>query len=169
MLLAMLAAFAEMERDLIVERTQAGLARARAEGRKLGRPSKTTGTAKAEIVEALDGGATVSTVARQYVISRASVIAIRKEARAGPSSVAPPATAPATFRRRRRRSRRGSAGWGIVEATRARHNRYTANVDWDVQAVSVDAVVFDLKAVNPPTGVTVDERTPAGIITSIDS
>jgi putative DNA-invertase from lambdoid prophage Rac len=41
MLLAMLAAFAEMERDLIIERTQAGLARARAEGVKLGRPSKT--------------------------------------------------------------------------------------------------------------------------------
>ena len=32
MLLAMLAAFAEMERDLIGERTQAGLARARAQG-----------------------------------------------------------------------------------------------------------------------------------------
>jgi len=32
MLLGMLAAFAEMERDLIVERTQAGLARARAQG-----------------------------------------------------------------------------------------------------------------------------------------
>jgi DNA invertase Pin-like site-specific DNA recombinase len=35
MLLAMLAAFAEMERDLIIERTQAGLARARAKGVKL--------------------------------------------------------------------------------------------------------------------------------------
>jgi putative DNA-invertase from lambdoid prophage Rac len=42
LLLAMLSAFAEMERDLIVERTQAGLARVKAEGRKLGRPSKTT-------------------------------------------------------------------------------------------------------------------------------
>lgn len=40
--LAMLAAVAEMERDLIVERTQAGLARAKAEGKTLGRPSKTT-------------------------------------------------------------------------------------------------------------------------------
>jgi len=38
----MLAAVAEMERDLLIERTQAGLARAKAEGKKLGRPSKTT-------------------------------------------------------------------------------------------------------------------------------
>lgn len=34
LMLAMLAAVAEMERDLIVERTQAGLARAKAEGRR---------------------------------------------------------------------------------------------------------------------------------------
>jgi putative DNA-invertase from lambdoid prophage Rac len=42
LMLAMLAAVAEMERDLIVERTQAGLARAKAEGKTLGRPAKTT-------------------------------------------------------------------------------------------------------------------------------
>lgn len=42
LMLAMLAAVAEMERDLIVERTQTGLARAKAEGKTLGRPPKTT-------------------------------------------------------------------------------------------------------------------------------
>ena len=42
LLLSMLAAVAEMERDLLIERTQAGLARAKAEGKKLGGPSKTT-------------------------------------------------------------------------------------------------------------------------------
>jgi len=42
LLLSMLAAVAEMERDLLIERTQAGLARAKAEGKKLGSPSKTT-------------------------------------------------------------------------------------------------------------------------------
>lgn len=42
LMLTMLAAVAEMERDLIVERTQAGLARAKAEGKTLGRPAKTT-------------------------------------------------------------------------------------------------------------------------------
>lgn len=38
LLLSMLAAVAEMERDLLIERTQSGLARAKAEGKKLGRP-----------------------------------------------------------------------------------------------------------------------------------
>lgn len=37
MMLSMLAVVAQMERDLLVERTQAGLQRARAEGRMLGR------------------------------------------------------------------------------------------------------------------------------------
>jgi len=46
MVLAMLSAFAEMERDLIMERTQAGLARARAEGIKDAhlRPPRRTGS-----------------------------------------------------------------------------------------------------------------------------
>jgi len=39
LLLPMLAAVAEMERDLLVKRTQAGLARAKAEGKALGRRS----------------------------------------------------------------------------------------------------------------------------------
>ncbi len=40
LLLSMLSAVAEMERDLLIERTHAGLLRAKAEGKKLGRPSK---------------------------------------------------------------------------------------------------------------------------------
>ena len=76
-LLAMLSAFAEMERDLIVERTQAGLARARAEGTKLGRPPKTDEKDRGAIRQRLVGGESVSAVARSYGLSRASVIAIR--------------------------------------------------------------------------------------------
>ncbi len=60
MLLAMLAAFAEMERDLIVERTQAGLARARAQGVRLGRPSKTSENDRTAIRLRLAGGDSVS-------------------------------------------------------------------------------------------------------------
>jgi putative DNA-invertase from lambdoid prophage Rac len=77
MLLAMLAAFAEMERDLIVERTQAGLARARTQGVRLGRPSKTNEDERAVIRGRLAAGETVSAVARSYAVSRACVIAIR--------------------------------------------------------------------------------------------
>jgi putative DNA-invertase from lambdoid prophage Rac len=72
-----LAVVAEMERDMLVERTQAGLARAKAEGKQLGRPSKTTAEDKENIFCRLQRGETVSQVARDFNISRASVLAIR--------------------------------------------------------------------------------------------
>jgi len=78
-LLAMLASFAEMERDLIVERTQAGLARVRAEGKRLGRPSKTSEKDRSGIRDALARGESVSATARLYDISRATVIAVRSQ------------------------------------------------------------------------------------------
>lgn len=77
LLLTMLVAVAEMERDLLIERTQAGLQRARAEGKKLGRPSKTTESQRVEIRSLLAQGVAVSEVARQYQVSRACVIGIR--------------------------------------------------------------------------------------------
>ena len=44
MMVAMLSAVAQLERDLLIERTQAGLARAKAEGKRLGRPEATKTT-----------------------------------------------------------------------------------------------------------------------------
>ena len=77
LLLMMLSAVAEMERDLLVERTQAGLVRAKAEGKILGRPSKTTDIQRVEIIKKLQVGESVSAVAREYKVSRASIISIR--------------------------------------------------------------------------------------------
>jgi putative DNA-invertase from lambdoid prophage Rac len=74
LLLSMLAAVAEMERDLLVERTQAGLARAKAEGKTLGRPSKTTHEQREEMKAKYASGETVSALARLYGVSRASVL-----------------------------------------------------------------------------------------------
>lgn len=80
MIVKVLAAMGDFERALIIERTLAGQARARAEGKHMGRPSKTTAEDKAAIRAALTAGATVSAVARDFDISRASVIAIRDAA-----------------------------------------------------------------------------------------
>lgn len=74
LLLTMLAAVASMERDLLIERTQAGLMRAKAEGKKLGRPSKTTPEQKTEIVLRKKNGESISKIAREYGISRATVL-----------------------------------------------------------------------------------------------
>lgn len=87
LLVTMLAAVAEMERDLLIERTRAGVARAKAQGKHIGRPAKTTPAQRDRIRTLLSQGASVSSVARDFGISRASVIATRKLPLAG--SVAP--------------------------------------------------------------------------------
>lgn len=76
LMLAMLAAVAEMERDLIVERTQAGLARARSEGKILGRPAKTTPEQRNAMIAAYAQKQSVSSLARLYGVSRATVLTI---------------------------------------------------------------------------------------------
>jgi putative DNA-invertase from lambdoid prophage Rac len=66
-----------MERDLLIERTQAGLVRAKAEGKTLGRPSKTTPEQRLEIRHRLGAGESVSALARFYSVSRANIIGVR--------------------------------------------------------------------------------------------
>lgn len=78
LMLTMLAAVAEMERDLLVERTQAGLARAKAEGKTLGRPASTTDEQRATMVARHKAGTSISALSREYDISRASVMRIVK-------------------------------------------------------------------------------------------
>jgi DNA invertase Pin-like site-specific DNA recombinase len=78
LMLAMLAAVAEMERDLIVERTQAGLTRAKAEGKTLGRPAKTTPAQRAAMIEGYAAKESVSALARRYGVSRSTVLTVVK-------------------------------------------------------------------------------------------
>jgi DNA invertase Pin-like site-specific DNA recombinase len=80
LMLNMLSAVAEMERDLLVERTQAGLARAKQEGKTLGRPTKTNETQRTEIIAKHQAGATISELSRQYGVSRISIARIAKPA-----------------------------------------------------------------------------------------
>lgn len=78
LMLAMLAAVAEMERALIVERTQAGLASAKAEGKILGRPAKTTPEQRRAMADAYAGRRSVSALAKLCGVSRAAVLTIVK-------------------------------------------------------------------------------------------
>lgn len=75
LLLSMLAAVAEMERDHLIERTQAGLARAKAEGKKLERPSKIAPEICRSIIEKKNKGISISALAREYSVSRATIVA----------------------------------------------------------------------------------------------
>ena len=75
-MLNMLAAVAEMERDLLVERTQSGLTRAKSMGKILGRPPKTTDSQRAKIIEMRKNGESVSALSRAFGISRASIMRV---------------------------------------------------------------------------------------------
>ncbi len=78
LMLTMLAAVAEMERDLLVERTQSGLARAKAEGKTLGRPTLTDEATRRAIIESHGNSISISALAKVHNLSRATVMRIVK-------------------------------------------------------------------------------------------
>lgn len=74
MLMQLLGAFAEFERAMVKERTSAGLAAARAEGRIGGRRPKLTPAQRADVVEnVLAGRRTAAQMARLYAVSAPTV------------------------------------------------------------------------------------------------
>ena len=81
----MFAALAEFERDLIRERTSAGLAAARARGRRGGRPSVLSGH-KLQVAQEMYGSGqyTVAVIAKTLGASRASIYRHVSEAAAEP-------------------------------------------------------------------------------------
>jgi DNA invertase Pin-like site-specific DNA recombinase len=74
MMMQMVGSFAEFERAMIRERTSAGLAQARAEGRVGGRRKKLDPKKRAEIAESvLSGRKSAAEMARLYEISQPTV------------------------------------------------------------------------------------------------
>jgi len=80
MTMGVLAAVAEFERDLLIERTQSGLARAKAAGKPLGRP-QALAEAQVQAAQAkLSAGLTVAAVAREFKTSRQTIMRLRDRA-----------------------------------------------------------------------------------------
>jgi len=73
MTMAVIAAVAEFERDLLVERTQAGLARAKAEGKNLGRPRSLTAEQQHVVKQRRAQGASLGSLAKLYAVSRSAI------------------------------------------------------------------------------------------------
>lgn len=82
MTMSVIAAVAEFERDLLIERTQSGLARARAEGKALGRPRSISDAVMPEVQERLATGESIAALAKAYRTSRQTIMRIRNVARA---------------------------------------------------------------------------------------
>lgn len=71
---------AQFERDLLIERTQAGLARAKAQGKSLGRPPALSPDQQEAVRKRIENGQAVSAIAREFRTSRQTIIRIRDHA-----------------------------------------------------------------------------------------
>ena len=72
-MLTIMAAFAQLERDTMIERTRAGLAAAAANGRRGGRPRKVDGADAAKARSLRDTGIAASDIAKMLGVSRATI------------------------------------------------------------------------------------------------
>lgn len=77
MTMQIISAVAEFERDLLIERTNAGINRAKAEGKTFGRPSALTEKQRAEVRTLLELGTPVAQIARQFKTSRQTIMRVR--------------------------------------------------------------------------------------------
>ena len=77
MTMGVIAAVAEFERDLLIERTQAGLALAKASGKPIGRPQSLDKRQMTIVRQKLSEGHSVASVAREFGTSRQTVIRVR--------------------------------------------------------------------------------------------
>ncbi|MCC8369747.1 MAG: recombinase family protein [Rickettsia endosymbiont of Oxypoda opaca] len=68
---------AQFERDLLIERTQSGLARAKANGKTLGRPQILAELQKKQVIQQLQEGKTITSIARHFNTSRQTIMRIR--------------------------------------------------------------------------------------------
>ena len=74
--MTILAAVASFERDILVERTHAGLARAKAEGKRLGRKASLTDAQVKDIRAKLAAGATARGLAKEYKVSHPTILKV---------------------------------------------------------------------------------------------
>lgn len=72
-------AVAEFERDLLIERTNSGIKRAKAEGKKFGRPSALSAEQKGDVLRLLAEGMPVAQLARQFVTTRQTIMRVRAD------------------------------------------------------------------------------------------
>ena len=82
MVMRVLSAVAQFERELLIERTQSGLARARSEGKTLGRKQSLSSARQAEVMERRRAGDSLGTLSKAFGVSRASIQRIEKRASA---------------------------------------------------------------------------------------
>lgn len=77
MTMQVISAVAEFEKDLLIERTHSGLVRARAAGKRFGRPPALSQERRLAALEQLKAGVSISAVAREFDTSRQTIMRLR--------------------------------------------------------------------------------------------
>jgi putative DNA-invertase from lambdoid prophage Rac len=77
MTMQVIAAMAEFERDLLIERTQSGIIRAKAAGKPFGRPPTLNAEERATVLNRLNAGVSIAQVAREFKTTRQTIMRTR--------------------------------------------------------------------------------------------
>jgi putative DNA-invertase from lambdoid prophage Rac len=80
MTMGVINAVAQFERDLLIERTQSGLARAKSQGKALGRPQILSELQKQLVMQELQEQKAIAAIARTFNTSRQTIMRIRDNA-----------------------------------------------------------------------------------------
>lgn len=77
MTMQVISAVAEFEHDLLLERTHAGIARARREGKRFGRPPVLNEAQQQSVLERLKSGVSISAIAREFNTTRQTILRVK--------------------------------------------------------------------------------------------
>ncbi len=77
MTMQVISAVAEFERDLHLERTHSGIARAKAAGKRFGRPSALNEEQQLTVVARINAGISISAIAREFNTTRQTILRVK--------------------------------------------------------------------------------------------
>ena len=77
MTMQVISAVAEFERDLLLERTHAGIARAKSSGKRFGRPPALDDEQKKAVFLRLSEGWSISSIAREFYTARQTILRVK--------------------------------------------------------------------------------------------
>lgn len=80
MTMGVLSHVSQFERDILIERTRAGLSRAKAAGKALGRTPRLSSGQKAEVLTKRAQGASLGSLAKEYGVSRSAIQRVERGA-----------------------------------------------------------------------------------------
>ena len=77
MTMQVISAVAEFERDLLLERTHSGIARARSAGKRFGRPPVLNEEQQQAVLERIKAGSSISAIAREFSTTRQTILRVK--------------------------------------------------------------------------------------------